>query len=395
MKVGREEPSLSSGPVQDLEWPGQPEGVEDQPKPRSTAAIFRELKNNRVALLMILGAVAAIGGFGYKKYLANQVVASVPAGPTQISIPASAVAAERNKGDQQVKNLDELTELAGADRARETGGSYIAPVAEKKEPVPPPAPPAAPPQAPVPKKDDAAENAAAARQQQADEKMLTSALKQIDAIEKQVYGDGKAHAIAVSNKIDPVAALTGGASGKADGVRLGLPMGTVWLAELPGGADSDRPGTIKASIEEGPFAGREALCNFTWPSREYINVECFAVKLDEESFPIKMVAVAPDEMPGIKAEYNGRYIARLGTQFLMALPSALADGLSRGGTTTVGAGGSTSTQKELNGKDLFLYAGGKATEPLVAEGKQIADEIKPQAKVPAKTKIGLMLAEDL
>ncbi len=108
-----------------------------------------------------------------------------------------------------------------------------------------------------------------------------------------------------------------------------------------------------------------------------------------------MVAVGPDEMPAVKAEYNGKYIQRLGSMFLASFPAAYADGLAMGGTTVTNGSATTSTSPELSGKDLTLFAAGQATRPISEEMIAMAQEIKPQAVVPPMQLIGLMLAEDI
>ncbi|ELX9548251.1 hypothetical protein ACM7LV_26875 [Pseudomonas aeruginosa] len=392
----RVEPGLGGDDLGDLDRMGQPEDLDQgQPKKRSMSAVLREVKNNRVALGMILAVVVVGSAVGYRKFQERKMMDGLQAGPTRVVIPDSAISATRNQEDNTVKTLDQLTEQAGAKMAQQTGGTYIAPITEPTEPLPPPAAPPKPPTAPEAPKSNAAAERAAERQQKADEKMLKAAQDQLAKLDRQVYGDQKGRAMFVSNDVTEETLAATSSKQKADGVLLGYPMGTVWLGKLTGGADTDRPGTIKVDIEEGPFAGKQAICNFTWPSREYINIECSNVMLEKESFPIKMVVVAPDQMPGVPAEYDGRYLARLGTRFLTALPAALAEGISRGGTTTYGSNSTTTTEKELNGTDLAIYAAGKASEPIIEEGQKIADEIKPRAHAPAGQMVGLMLAEDI
>jgi hypothetical protein len=222
-------------------------------------------------------------------------------------------------------------------------------------------------------------------------------MAQLDAISNRVDGTDAQESQAVTLDVSALttASISQAARDSTSSSTLGYPMGTVWKATLTTGADTDRPGTVQAVIEEGPFAGRTALCNFTWPSREYLNLECFAIRLDHESLPVSMVAVGADQMPNLKADYNGRYVQRVGAQFLVAFPAAYAEGLARGGTTVTSNAGTTQTQDALSGADLAIYAAGKATEPLLQEAQKIAAEIKPQAKVPAMQLIGLMLAEDI
>ncbi|WAT32109.1 hypothetical protein [Pseudomonas sp. GXZC] len=405
----KSEPTISalseSQTLEDMDRIEQPadEGLRSK---KSWSGVASSLANNRPALLIAFALAVGVGVFAYRKShmptdaATNTVVNVVP--------PAGE---GRAANDPRVKGLDGKVEVAALEEAKQTNGTYVPPLAGPTAPLAPKVDAAPkPPLAPQPPAGDGQSNKAANTQQaQADLKRAEAMEKalaiQLARISERVDGPAQvastAHVLDVK-KLDE--ALVGGVdsttrtglggNGKPS-TKLGYPMGTIWTAVLPGGADTDRPGTIQADIEQGPFAGRKALCNFTWPSREYLNLECFAVQLDKESIPIKMVAVGADQMPNVKAEFNGRYIQRAGALFLVAFPAAYADGLSRGGTTVVSNGGTTSTQDKLSGGDLAIYAAGKATEPLLKEAQKMAGEIKPQAKVPPMQIIGLMLAEDI
>jgi len=371
---------------------------------RSWEAVGSALAKNRGALIIIGMAGLAVVGFVVQQQRNKQVEAT---SNTQVSIiqPRDA---KRDSADPRVSSLDASVEQQALTKAREVGGSYIPPLATE---IPPSLPklaetkPSA--QAPAPNlppvggqskqgidQQRQAEAEAERRRVEAIEKAMAN---QLGFVTNQVYHKGEKITPGVSNSktADAYAAQTSVGNNEIEEVRLGYPMGTIWQATLITGADTDRPGTVRARIDEGPFAGRETLCNFDWASREYLNIECFAVKLDKESLPMKMVAVDADTMPNLKADYEGRYIKRLGSQFLAAFPAAYAQGMTRGGTTTQNFGGTTTTQKELNGSDLAVYAAGRATQPLLKEAQQIASEIRPRASVPPNQSIGLMLAEDI
>ncbi len=366
---------------------------------RSWGGVASALGQNRPALVILAAIALAVGTWAYRK---NAVV-PVTDTNTAIAITPPAPAEGRTSSDVRVQGLESKVEDAALAEAEKTSGTYVPPLAPLAPPEPPkvdraPPPPVAPEvSSPA---NNQANNQQAQRAQKEAEAIEKAITIQLEALSARVDGAGKIESTAVTLDLDGLSkSLTGtgrsaAAAGGSNETRLGYPMGTVWTATLKTGADTDRPGTVQAIIEQGPFAGRTALCNFTWPTREYINLECFAIRLDKESLPIKMVAVGPDEMPNLKAEYNGRYIQRLGSQFLVAFPAAYAEGLGRGGTTVVTNGGTTSTQDKLSGADLAIYAAGKATEPLMKEAQAIAGEIKPQAKIPPMQLIGLMLAED-
>lgn len=404
------EPTIStlgeSQSLEDMDRAEQPadEGLRSK---RPWSGVATSLASNRPALLIVFAVLVAAGVFAYRK---NQQTTEVTPN-TVVSVAPPAKSEGRAGTDPRVQGLDGKVEVAALEEAKQSNGTYVpplagptAPLAPKVEPVPKPPLPPQPPAG-----DGQSTTPANAQQSQAEQKRAEAMEKalslQLARISERV--DGPARVVSTAHVLDQkkldeslvgdasssVAAGQGG-TGKSS-TKLGYPMGTVWTAVLPGGADTDRPGTIQADIEQGPFAGRKALCNFTWPSREYLNLECFAVQLDKESIPVKMVAVGADQMPNVKAEFNGRYIQRAGALFLVAFPAAYADGLSRGGTTVVSSGGTTSTQDKLSGGDLAIYAAGKATEPLLKEAQKMAGEIKPQAKVPPMQIIGLMLAEDI
>lgn len=379
--------------------PAQTDGEPVRQAKRSAAGIFNDIKGNKPAMLVIGMVAIAVGAAVLTKRNQEQAVKS----DTVIQVPVGEVAGERAVDDPRVAGLDNKAEEAAAQKAAEVGASYIPPLAPLAEPPAMPKAAEQPPpvrQMPVvqgnqPKKND--------KRQEALEKAMQ---KQLAMIDRRVMGTGRkldsTPATMAAEDFSPYGGVYYKTTSQvaqddvaAGGGRLGYPMGTSWRATLPSGADTDRPGTVKAIIDEGPFAGREALCNFTWPSREYINLECFAIKLDRESLPVSMVAVGPDEMPNIKADYNGRYIQRLGSQFLVALPAAYAEGLAMGGTTVTNGSATTTTEPQLSGGDLMLYAAGKATAPLAEEAQEIANEIKPQAKIPPQQAIRLMLAEDI
>ncbi|WP_455233573.1 hypothetical protein [Geopseudomonas aromaticivorans] len=382
------------------------DGEAPQPAPKKTwSQISKDLSKNRGAMILIAGVLVA----GVTAFATKQKNDAAGAGPdTVIAIDKPGKDIERNLDDPKIAALDGAVEDAALSTAKEVGGTYIAPLAPSTQV--PDLPPLASIQRPEipesvrnaanPKPKPAAttdaEKAAAQAEQKRREAMEAAMQKQLAKLGVQVYGPAGNKGVAESDSAGVVAATAAAQASAAQAeTRLGYPMGTIWGATLITGADTDRPGTIRAKIEEGPFAGREALCNFDWASREYLNVECFSVKLDTESLPVSMVAVDADTMPNLKAEYDGRYIKRLGGQFLAAFPAAYAEGLAQGGTTTQGLGGTTTSEKELSGKDLTLYATGKAFEPIADEAQQIADEIKPRAYVPPMQVIGLMLAEDI
>lgn len=380
--------------------PAQTDGEPERQAKRSASGIISDIKGNKPALLIIGMVVLAVGGVVVTKRNQEQVAVKPN---TSIQVPVGDAAATRSADDPRVAGLDKKADEAAAQKAADMGASYIPPLAPLAEP---PAvakalePPPRPAQMPVVEGTQVKKND---KRQEALEKAMQ---KQLAMIDSRVMGTGRKFdstpTVLAAEDFSQYGGVNYRTSSQvasddvaAGGGRLGFPMGTSWRATLPSGADTDRPGTVKAVIEEGPFAGREALCNFTWPSREYINLECFAIKLDRESLPVSMIAVGPDEMPNIKAEYNGRYIQRLGTQFLVALPAAYAEGLAMGGTTVTNGSATTSTEPQLSGSDLMLYAAGKATAPLAEEAQEIADEIKPQAKIPPQQAVRLMLAEDI
>ncbi|HCL3477022.1 TPA: hypothetical protein N2A87_006840 [Pseudomonas aeruginosa] len=165
----RVEPGLGGDDLADLDRMGQPEDLDQgQPKKRSMSAVLREVKNNRVALGMILAVVVVGSAVGYRKFQERKMMDGLQAGPTKVVIPDSAIGATRNQEDNTVKTLDQLTEQAGAKMAQQTGGTYIAPITEPTEPLPPPAAPPKPPTAPEAPKSNAAAERAAERQQKAD-----------------------------------------------------------------------------------------------------------------------------------------------------------------------------------------------------------------------------------
>ncbi len=391
----------SLDPEESLEsiGPAQTDGEPERQAKRSVSGVMSDIKSNKPALLVIGLVAVAVGAAIVTKNNQGQVAAP---SNTVIQVPVGEAAAERSADDPRVAGLDKKADEAAAKKAEAVGGSYIPPLAPLAEPPPPPkAAEAMPASRPLPAVNGQAKKAD--KRQEALEKAMQ---RQLAAIDSRVMGTGRKFestpAVMKADEFSQYGGLNYRTSNQvaadqvaAGGGRLGYPMGTSWRATLPSGADTDRPGTVKAIIDEGPFAGREALCNFTWPSREYINLECFAIKLDRESLPISMIAVGPDEMPNIKADYNGRYIQRLGSQFLVALPAAYAEGLAMGGTTVTNGSATTTTEPELSGGDLMLYAAGKATAPLAEEAQEIADEIKPQAKIPPQQAIRLMLAEDI
>lgn len=396
----------SLDPEESLEsiGPARTDGEPERQAKRSAAGVISDIKGNKPALLIIGLVVLAVGGAVLTKR--NQQQAAVKS-DTVIQVPVGEVATERSSDDPRVAGLDKKADEAAAQKAAEVGASYIPPLA----PLAPLAEPAAAPKAaeqapPASQMPTVSSNGASRKNDKRQESLEKAMQKQLAMIDKRVMGTGrKLDTTPVRLDAEEFSSYGGVnyqtssqvAAGEAatGGGRLGYPMGTSWRATLPSGADTDRPGTVKAIIDEGPFAGREALCNFTWPSREYINLECFAIKLDRESLPISMIAVGPDEMPNIKAEYNGRYIQRLGSQFLVALPGAYAEGLAMGGTSVTNGSATTTTEPELSGSDLVIYAAGKATAPLAEEMQEIANDIKPQAKIRPQQAIRLMLAEDI
>jgi len=372
-------------------------GEEGKIQKKSWSGVMSSLQQNRPALFVVGAVGIVVGLLAYNK-MNKQVVEPTD---TSVKLAPPLAGSPRVTTDAVVAGLDSKTEQAAFEQAKDTNGTYVPPLSA---PLPEPAKAAVSTVTAAPAYPNLAQTQQTAQQQQQldqqeqqrRQKMQEKMAAQLEALAPKPRQITSTPAVLdMSGLNNTLAGTQQVATSAPSKTKLGYPMGTVWTALLRDGADTDRPGTVKAEIETGPFAGRSALCNFTWPSREYLNLECFAIPLDHESLPIKLVAVGADGMPTVKAEYNGRYIQRLGGQFLAAFPAAVAEGMR--GSTTINSsfGSTTSSQEKLNGADLAIYAAGKATAPLLTEAQKIASEIKAQAKVPPMQIIGLMLAEDI
>lgn len=175
--------------------------------------------------------------------------------------------------------------------------------------------------------------------------------------------------------------VSGVASGPAstsqvqnDGVAL-IPAAATLYATLDMTANSDVPGPIMATIQEGKYAGGRALGKFT-VKNDYLVMEFNSLTFKGVTFPIDAIAVNPGtQMTGMADDVDHHYLVKFGAIFGAAFLQGFGNAMLQTGTTTI-TPTSAITTKSLSTRDASLAALGQV-------GQTASQLLMPYAQKPA------------
>jgi intracellular multiplication protein IcmE len=176
-----------------------------------------------------------------------------------------------------------------------------------------------------------------------------------------------------------------------------FPAGTVWLATTTKAIDSYVPGPVTAIIEQGPFAGGEALGSYEIRGRSYITMTFTRVVYKGVEYPVDAVGLNPDTgIAGLKGDVNNHWGSRLILPTLAAAIGRYAEAATFGGITTISPAGSVIQEPELSSSEQIKYAlGTGVSEGITPVIREEAGQIERQVTQPQKVRFGFMLVEGI
>jgi len=180
-------------------------------------------------------------------------------------------------------------------------------------------------------------------------------------------------------------------------VKKAYPAGTVWFATTQVAIDSDVPGPIKARIEQGPFAGGEALGSYEVTGRKYVTMSFSKIVHEGVEYPIDAIGLNPNNgIAGIEGDVNNHWGQRLILPTLASAVAKYAEAATFGGVTSITSAGSIVQQPELSDSEKLQYALGEGVnEGITPVIQDEAKAVKRTVTLPQSTSFGLMLTTGL
>lgn len=162
---------------------------------------------------------------------------------------------------------------------------------------------------------------------------------------------------------------------QSSGVVL-IPAAATRYATLDMTANSDVPGPIMATVQEGKYAGARALGKFA-VKNDYLVMEFTSMTTkDGVTFPIDAIGVNPGtQMTGMADDVDNHYLVKFGAIFGAAFLQGFGNAMLQSGTTTI-TPTSTVATKALSTKDASLAALGRV-------GQTASQLLMPYAQKPA------------
>lgn len=157
-------------------------------------------------------------------------------------------------------------------------------------------------------------------------------------------------------------------------------------------ADSDQPGPVLATIEDGPLKGARLLGRFADVNNRLIMQFTVATLPNQASFPIDAVAVNPkNNRTAIAVSVNHHYLERFGLLLGGSFLSGFGQAIQSQGSTTVSSGaGIVSTVSPLTLAQEGEAALGNVGQTIGQIGEQDYSQIKPTVRVPEGTPVGIL-----
>jgi type IV secretory pathway VirB10-like protein len=297
----------------------------------------------------------------------------------------------------EVNSLIEQVESDRQKTAMTEGDTYVARVPDLDSTPPPrsPEPSAAPVMAPS-TVSSYTQQAKLAALQGLDERLADSKLAVVTETQF-VRPDKPSSTAETAGGTTSGGTATGGSAADQMPVKKTHTAGTVWYATTLNAIDSDVQGPIKARVDQGPFAGGEALGSYEIRGRKYVVMSFSKITFKGVEYPISAIGVNPNNgVAGIEGDVNNHWASRLVLPTLTAAVGKYAEAATFGGVTSITAGGSVIQQPELTTSEQLQYALGSGVQTGVTPVLQEeANSIKRQVTLPQNTSFGLMLAEGI
>lgn len=178
-------------------------------------------------------------------------------------------------------------------------------------------------------------------------------------------------------------------------------MGATLFGTLDTAINTDYSGPVKATIQQGKFAGAQLMGGKTL---EYdavvIKFTSMSLNNGEPAVPIEAYAVSISDAKkfgsaGLSGSVDRHVISRYVVPAAMAFVSGYGQAAAQAGTqVTTNAGGYTQSTSALNARDRWITAAGVAVQPLFSDlQRQAARPIT--ITLDANTEIGIMFAKDV
>jgi len=347
--------------------------------------------------LMVLGAIAlgivAVVALGSKKAEEHEQKKDVSrVAVSEVSLKDDDPGA--SAANPEVDSLINQVETQRQKAAITEGNTYVAPVPDLDSKPPPPPKETSPQAPPADTVSYASQQTKLAALQGLDERLNGS--KSSVAAETQFQAP-KAETAAPAPSASGASATPASPAAKGP-VKKQYPAGTtVWMATMLSAIDSDRPGPVKARIEQGPFAGAQVLGSYEITGRKYVAMSFTRLIFENVETPINAIAVDPNNgLAALEGDVNNHWGERLVLPTLAAAVSKYAEAATFGGSTAISAGTTVLQQPILSNSAKLEYALGSGVQsgvtPVIQEE---ANSIKRQVTVRKLTSFGLMLVEGL
>jgi hypothetical protein len=175
------------------------------------------------------------------------------------------------------------------------------------------------------------------------------------------------------------------------------PAGKRWWGTLETAIDSYAPGPIKVRIEQGPYAGAEALGAYQVSNDTCVAITFTKLVKDNLEMPIQAIGTEPTTgVACIAAHVDHHWAQRLVLPTVAAALGTYAQAASFGGSTTLSAVGTTVSQPQLSTSERAQYAVGRGVmDGITPQLLQQAQKIQNQVTLPMGTPVALMLTEGI
>lgn len=191
---------------------------------------------------------------------------------------------------------------------------------------------------------------------------------------------------------------TGGGSDADKGPTLKIKAGSVYYGINNLEANSDDPGEVMATVQNGPLKGAKILGTFS-RGKDTLTLKFNLASPpwpNADSVAINALAIDPEKsQKGIASEVDNHYFLRYGLPLAGAFLQGLGEAAARSATViSTSPLGSTSTQGEIDAGQQLIVAAGRSGQ-LLANDFNKASSIQPTVKLHANQPIGIVFMQDL
>lgn len=172
--------------------------------------------------------------------------------------------------------------------------------------------------------------------------------------------------------------------------------GKMFYGTLDLEANSDEPGEILATIQNGPLKGSKLIGTFV-ANKETLTLKFtqMSAPFGNESFKISALAIDPENLKkGMATDVDHHYLERYGLLLASSFVAGIGEAATRSNSViSTSPLGSTQTQGELDTSDQLLAGLGKAGQTLSNDLSKRAN-IPPTIKIDAGYPVGILFMED-